>query len=119
MLKIENGVISLNRGDDVSFTVVLTDGAGNAYAMESGDELRLSVKEKACSACPVLLETRSPTNVITLTHADTCGMDVGRYSAAIRLDRAGGEVIVVYPELTSHGREKAWNNFVLDPEVVE
>ena len=118
MLKIENGVISLNRGDDVSFIVNLTDETGNAYAMETGDELRLSVKQTAASGDPVLLDTRSVTNVITLTHADTCDLPVGKYSAAIRLSRRGGEVIVVYPTLTSHGRERAWNNFILDPEVV-
>ena len=119
MLKIENGVISLNRGDDVCFTVSLSDEAGNAYPMEEGDELVFSVKKSAGSAYPVLLSVRSPNCDIRLTHADTRGMEVGKYSAAIRLSRRGGEVIVVYPQLSSHGRERAWNNFILDPEVVE
>ena len=34
MLKIQDGVISLNRGDDVRIGVQLTDEAGNAYTMQ-------------------------------------------------------------------------------------
>jgi hypothetical protein len=119
MLKIQDGVISLNRGDDVRIGVQLTDEAGNAYTMENGDELVFSVKKLAGSAYPVLLTVRSVTDEICLTHSDTCDMEVGKYSAAIRLNRRGGEVIIVYPSLSSHGRERAWNNFILDPEVVE
>ena len=119
MLKIKDGVISLNRGDDVSFTVNLTDEAGNSYEMETGDELQFCVRREAAETSPVLLDIRSITNTIFLRRADTGGMAVGRYSAAIRLLRRSGDAVVVYPELTRHGRERAWNNFLLDPEVVK
>ena len=117
MLKIQDGVISLNRGDDVRFTVNIADEAGQAYTMQSGDRLVFSVRKTASVSEPVLLTVEAITNEIFLTHSDTSGMEVGRYSAAIRLRRAGGEEVIIYPTLSVHGRERAWNNFVLDPEV--
>ena len=119
MLNIQQGVISLNRGDDVNFSVEIADENGQSYEMQTGDELVFCVRKSAAGDSPVLLTARSVTNVISLCKDDTRGMEVGRYSAAIRLIRAGGEEIIVYPKLASHGRERDWNNFVLDPEVVE
>ncbi|MBQ4451657.1 MAG: hypothetical protein II912_04720 [Clostridia bacterium] len=117
MLSISDQTICLNRGDDASFQVTLTDEDGNPYAMESGDALSLTVRALPDEDSPVVLFTRSITNTIVLTAADTQGLEVGRYSAAIRLCRGDGRSVIVYPALKTHGRKKAWNNFIIDPEV--
>ena len=117
MLTINDGTICLNRGDDVSFQVTLTDEDGNEYRMESGDTLSLTVRPQPGEDSPVALFTQSITDTIVLTKADTKDLEVGRYSAAIRLRRSDGRSMIVYPVLKTHGRLKAWNNFIIDPEV--
>ena len=117
MLTIDNNTISLNRGDDVSFTVAITDEFGEAYTLASGDTLVFSVRAEPSESSPQLLRVESVTDTIFLSHADTAALPVGKYSAAIRLNRACGQTLIVFPPLKRHGRLTPWNNFILDPEV--
>ena len=117
MLNINNQVISMNRGDCVSFTVSLTDENAQPYTREPGDSLLFCVRAEPDESSPVLLRVESATDTIYLNAQDTRGLPVGRYSAALRLQRAGGQSLIVYPVLKNHGRLSPWNNFILDPEV--
>ncbi len=117
MLNIKQNVISLNRGDDAIFGVSITDETGEEYLMEAGDTLTFSVRALPEETSPVLLSVTSETDRILLRHADTAGIPAGKYSADIRLTRANGDILTVYPVLETHGRVKPWNNFLVDPEV--
>ncbi|MCR4578009.1 MAG: hypothetical protein K5784_08900 [Clostridiales bacterium] len=117
MLTITDNIISLNRGDDVSFTVSIADEFGEPYALEPGDTLVFSVRAEPSESSPQLIRVESVTDTVFLTHADTAALPVGKYSAAVRLNRACGQTLIVFPPLKRHGRLTPWNNFILDPEV--
>ena len=117
MLNIKDQVISLNRGDCVSFTVSLADENAQPYTLEPGDRLLFCVRAEPDESSPVLLRVESASDTIYLSARDTSDLPVGKYSAALRLQRAGGQSLIVYPVLKNHGRLSPWNNFILDPEV--
>ena len=118
MLLIEDGVIYLTRGDDAEIEVEITDGAGDAYAMQDGDTLALTVREVPTADSPVIFAVESDTNRIVLNHDDTAGVAVGRYSADIEL-RSNGlrRTIFPKPEGAMRYREKNFRNFMIMPEV--
>jgi len=119
MLIIENNNIFLNRGDDALLNVSITNSAGEAYEMQTGDSLTLTVRAVPTAESAVLLTATSTTSTITLTHAMTALLEVGQYSADIELTLSNGTKITVWPLLTGNARfkEKNYKNFTVMSEV--
>lgn len=117
MFYTEEGVIYLTRGDDAALSVSLVDASGDAYTMQSGDTLTLTVRRTPADEDAVLTLTSSSAR-LAISHADTADVPVGEYSADIQLT-SGGLRMTVWPELTGRSRrtEANFKNFVLMPEV--
>lgn len=120
MLLVENDIIYLTRGDDAELEVNIVDGDGNAYTMQDGDKLVLTVRELPEFTSPVMFTVEAASKRIILSHDDTADAEVGRYSADIEL-RSGGLRRTIWPKLEEGSRYKVKNfrNFVLMPEVTQ
>ena len=121
MLKIEEGVIYLTRGDDAVIDVQLTIQDGGAYEMQPGDTVTLTVRELPKEESEIILDSSSApgSNRIIINSADTENAEVGQYSADIELLTEDGKRYTVWPDLEGSGRYKTGNmkNFVIMPEV--
>lgn len=121
MFKIEDGVISITRGDDAVMEITAADESGTEYETQPGDVYTLTVRELPSRESAVLLEIPGApgSNRIPIRHEDTADLQVGRYSADVQLTTADGRRQTIWPELTGSARykEKAFRNFILMPEV--
>ena len=121
MLKIEEGVIYLTRGDDAVLQVDISASDGTAYELQAGDTLTLTVRELPSEEAGVLFSsTGMPgSGRIVVNSADTAQAVPGRYSADIQLSTADGRRHTVWPELEGRYRYSVRNlkNFVVMPEV--
>lgn len=121
MFKVEDGAIYITRGDDAVLEITATDQNGAPYEMQEGDMLTLTVRDLPSKNSIVLLQISSVpgSGRIPLRHADTADKEVGRYSADVQLTTADGRRQTIWPELEGSARykEKAFNNFILMPEV--
>lgn len=121
MLKIEDGAICITRGDDGVLEITATDQNGEAYTMQEGDVLTLTVHELPSRNSVILLEIPSVpgSNRIPIRHEDTADAEVGRYSADVQLSTADGRRQTIWPDLTGSAqyKEKAFRNFIIMPEV--
>lgn len=120
MLLIEGDVIYLTRGDDAEFEIDIQDEDGNAYEMQDGDRLILTVRALPSAESDVVFQVESDSNQITIAHADTAEAKVGRYSADIEL-RSGGLIRTIWPQLEGSKRYIVTNlkNFIIMPEVTQ
>ena len=122
MIYVENDVINLTRGDDATLTVPMTTGDGEPFEMAGDEYLIFGVRQTPDEAAEVVLEVDSPPgeNAIHLSHADTCGLAVGFYSAEIQLMTSDGKRVTVWPKLTGARRVSQSNrrNFCLMTEVI-
>ena len=112
MLNVENGVITLTRGDSAYLNFHLTTQDGEGYQLQEGDLLRLTVRAQA--AYPVLLEAESNTDTILLTPEQTGQLEPGKYSYDVQLQTAAGDVFTI---LGATGVSPRLKNFVICPEV--
>lgn len=123
MLIIEDGVISITKGDDAALNVDIAAGEGGeqAYEMDESDILTLTVREQPSPDFPVLISVDSlpGSNRILIRAADTEGLEPGRYSADVQLTDGNGNIYTVWPELEGSARYKVKNlkNFIIMPEV--
>lgn len=122
MLYIDGDVISITKGDDAVLEITINRSDGTAYEMEPTDTLTLTVREKPCEACPVLLTSTSApgSNRIILTGDGTGAICPGRYSYDVQLNRAEGSRFTVLPddiEPELRGRAVNWGNFIVMGEV--
>lgn len=120
MMIIENGNIYITRGDDAVVTVGIEMG-GEAYAIQGGDVLTLTVRELPEASSNVLLQASSlPGSAeIPLPHIYTEAVPAGQYSADIQLNTQDGQIITIWPEMDPDKRHRVRNikNFVVMPEV--
>ena len=114
MLKVENGVITLTRGDSAYLNFHLTTQDGEGYQLQEDDLLHLTVREQADSVYPVLLEAESTTETILLTPEQTGQLEPGKYSYDVQLQTAAGDVFTIVGAQSTSARLK---NFVICPEV--
>lgn len=119
MFKIEDGIMLLTCGDDAAIPVTLKI-RGEAYEMQDGDRLTLTV-QKFGETEPAFVET-TDTNVITIAHADTCMLPCGKYDADIQLDTWDGKKYTVFPDRRTLNEKqllgiKALENFWICREV--
>lgn len=121
MLKIEEGIIYLTRGDDAVIDVQVTKLDGAAYEMQPGDTLTLTVRETPEESSMPVFTTESDAGVarIVIKSADTANAEPGRYSADIQLTTQDEKRYTVWPDLEGSERYKTANlkNFVIMPEV--
>lgn len=114
MLMIEDGIITLTRGDTAALEVALITQDGTAYTMQEGDTLTITVRERADPESEVLMAVTSQDNTLVLPHQQTKAMPVGSLSYDIQLNTASGDVFTV---LGARGIGKSLRNFVVLPEV--
>jgi hypothetical protein len=122
MLYIDGDVISITKGDDAVLEITINRSDGTVYELEPTDTLTLTVREKPCEACPVLLTSTSApgSNRIILTGDGTGVICPGRYSYDVQLNRAEGTRFTVIPddiEPELRGRGRNWGNFIIMGEV--
>ena len=122
MLYIEENIIYLTRGDDGAIDMdSITDTQGNAYEMQEGDMLILTVREESGAESPMIFQTSSlpGSNRLLIRSEDTAGTEPGRYTADIQLNTADGLHFTLWPPLEGSQRYKSGNfkNFVIMPEV--
>lgn len=118
MLFVEENVIYITKGDDAGLDVTITDENGEAYAMQDGDTLTLTVRQLPEATSPKIFAVTSASSRIVLSAQDTAGAEVGQYSADIQLN-SSGRVRTVWPMLDGRERRTVRNfkNFVIMPEV--
>lgn len=123
MLIIEDGAISITKGDDAALNVDIAAGEDGkqAYEMGENDILTLTVREMPSTEFPVLLAVNGlpGSKRILIRSEDTEGLEPGRYSADVQLTDGNGNVYTVWPELEGSARYKVKNlkNFIIMPEV--
>lgn len=123
MLIIEDGAISITKGDDAALNVDIAAGESGdqAYEMGENDVLTLTVREQPSTDFPVLLQVNGlpGSKRILIRSADTEGLEPGRYSADVQLTDGNGNIYTVWPELEGSARYKVKNlkNFIIMPEV--
>jgi len=123
MLKVVDDKIYLVRGDDAILALDLVDQEGNAYQMQEGDALYLTVREFPSETSPVIFSVVgvSGSNRIVIDHDDTEGKECGAYSADIQLVYADGRRDTIWPADIEDGKRlsetKNWKNFMLCTEV--
>lgn len=122
MLIIEDGTISITRGDDAALDIAISAGDG-AYEMGENDVLTLTVREQPSAEFPVLMAVNSTpgSGRILIRSQDTAGMEPGRYSADVQLTDGNGNIYTIWPELEGSARYKVKNlkNFIVMPEVTQ
>lgn len=123
MLKIEEGVIYLTRGDDAVIDVQVTNIAGEDYTMQTGDTLTMTVRDVPDSGSPVILAVTSAKGEarIIIDGDETAEINPGQYSADIQLNTQDGKRYTIWPELEGASRYKVSNfkNFVIMPDVTD
>ncbi len=112
MFECRNGQIKITRGDTAALKVALKMANGDAYQMQTGDTLTLTLRRQPHDA--VLFEKVSSTDVIAIDPADTKDLDAGFYCFDIQLTTAGGDIFTVVG-LTS----STVGNFQIYPEITE
>lgn len=122
MLYIDGDMISITKGDDAALEITINKSDGTAFEMADTDTLTLTVREKPCAGCPVLLTSTSApgSNRIILTGSATASVCPGRYSYDVQLNRADGSRFTILPddlEPELRGRAMNWMNFIIMGEV--
>lgn len=119
MLYIDDDRVYITRGDDASLDVTLTTESGDAYEMQDGDVLTLTVRRTPADTDAVARITSASAHIL-IGHEDTAEAAVGEYSADIQL-LSGGKRITIWPRLSGINRrtEANFRNFVIMPEVTK
>lgn len=98
MFKInQKNEISLTRGDNAEFTVVLTDETNSDYTLNGADIITLSVKENINDSFTVLQKAYYGTSKIEIEPEDTRGLSFKKYVYDIQLNTHDGKVYTVVP----------------------
>lgn len=116
MLLIEDNTITLTRGDSAALTFDLTQANDSVYEMGEGDKLRLTVRKRAESSSPVLLEAESDTDHFHLTPSETRALPIGKLSYDVQLETAAGDVFTI---VGAESTNTFLKNFIVLPEVTE
>ena len=122
MLYIDDDVISITRGDDATLEITINKSDGTEFEMDPSDTLTLTVRERPCCGCPVLLTSTSApgSNRIVLSGDAKAEVCPGRYSYDVQLNRANGERYTILPNEIDpelQGRTANWRNFIIMGEV--
>ena len=83
---LPDNTIELTRGDIAPFTVEILTDQGEAYHMQEGDTLTLSVKQRLSAQQYTLQKVVKGSADITIEPADTAGLAFGDYIYDVQLD---------------------------------
>ena len=109
-MKLRGTNISMIRGDDETLLLRRERADGSLVPFTEGESLTLTVREDTDS--PILLQTRAAListgeALFTIAHADTAGLDFGRWVYDIQYESAAGSVSTYVP----------LSKFVIEKEV--
>lgn len=97
MFYVSGTNISLTRGDSATLSVDLKTQDGEAYALDEGDTLVLTVKRSPNDEEIVLQLYADGEGVFTFLPSATEGLAFGNYRYDIQLTTSAGEVYTVIP----------------------
>lgn len=102
MLYVEtDGTIRLTRGDTARLSVTITnDTDQNAYEMQEGDTLTLTVKKTVNDESPSFQKVLTGTNTFHIEPKDTAQLPFGKYRYDVQLLTASGDVYTVIEPTT-------------------
>lgn len=99
MLKVENNIISLTRGDSAFLNVEITNDDGEIYELEQGDVCEFTIK-KYTSSANVLIQKEVLNGEIRISPDDTKNLEYGQYVYDVQVTMANGDVATVIPPTT-------------------
>lgn len=99
MLKVENNIISLTRGDTALLNVEIVNDEGEIYELEDGDICEFTVK-KYTSSENVLIKKEVLNGEIRISPEDTKNLEYGQYVYDVQVTMANGDVATVIPPTT-------------------
>lgn len=108
MLTIEDGAISLTRGDTAYLSLDLTDANGEPFEGSEGDYKTFTVRERVGGTLLFAI-TETLDSAFKITPDMTKELEYGRYVYDIQVTLANGDVFTVVPK----------NTFKLTEEVTE
>ena len=97
---LEDGTIQLTRGDTARLTVNITNNNGEAYEIQNGDELTLSLKKTVKDTEPVMTKTITGNDIFHIEPSDTSGLSFAKYKYDVELKTSDGDVYTVIPPST-------------------
>lgn len=97
MFTVENGKITVTRGDTGIISLDLTLPDGTPYEFLEGDSLTLSVKKNVRDTDYILQKTSSRPAII-FDHEDTDDIDPGNYIYDIEFRHGLGQVSTIGPD---------------------
>ena len=112
MFEARNGQIKITRGDSAALKVALRMVNGEAYEMQSGDALTLTVRRRPGDT--KLVEITSDTDTLTFAPTDTKDLEAGAYCFDIQLTTADGDIFTVVGMNTG-----TLTNMTVLPEITE
>lgn len=96
MITMEDGVISLTRGDTAYLSLNLTNNDGEPYEFKNGDTVTLSVKKDYEDVENYLFQkVVAAGDTIVIEPQDTKPYEYGRYVYDVQVNTAVGEVFTV------------------------
>ena len=111
MFDIENEIIKFTKGDSIAFDVDLKNADGTPYEMQSGDNLKMTVRKNLSENAVFSGSYTTPT--ISIPHTLSKLFTPGKYCYDIELDTSDGGVytvvgiknecernLIVFPEVT-------------------
>lgn len=96
MITMEDGVISLTRGDTAYLSLNLTNDEGEPYEFKDGDKVTLTVKQDYEDTENYLFQKIvEGGDTIVIEPSDTKPYEYGRYVYDVQVNTAVGEVFTV------------------------
>lgn len=96
MLNIEDGKITLTKGDTAYLVVNVALDSGVAYTAHEGDTLTFSVKKDLNELTEYSLQkTVAVGEVVNLVPTDTSSLEIGTYFYDVQLDTTLNEVFTI------------------------
>lgn len=96
MLKIEDNVIYLTRGDTAVLNIQIVDLEGELYELEEGDKCEFTLK-KYTSNTKSLIKKEIIRDRLEIMPEDTKNLKFGEYVYDIQLTLKDGEVLTIVP----------------------
>ena len=97
---LDGNYIQLTRGDTARLTVTITNDNGEAYEIQNGDKLTLTLKKTVKDAEPVMTKTITGTDIFHIEPSDTSGLSFAKYKYDVELTTFDGDVYTVIPPST-------------------
>ena len=97
---LENGEIQLTRGDTAHLSVNITKDNGEAYEIQNGDTLTLSLKKSVKDDEALMSKTITGSDTFHIEPKDTADLSFVKYKYDVQLTTEDGDVYTVIPPST-------------------